>query len=132
VHRLYVWIGENRDSEITFKNRAYIRTHLLQRAEQPLPTEQPGQLKKMKRANLIAASYGLARNRFPRRVSGHASVRDRPSFWSSLTDLNGMDPQAEKSPRLPVVKADRAAAASPVGGRLSASVVSLSFVFQFP
>ena len=24
------------------KNRAYIRTHLLKRAEQPLPTEQPG------------------------------------------------------------------------------------------
>jgi hypothetical protein len=28
------------------KNRAYIRTHLLKRAEQPLPTEQPGPTQK--------------------------------------------------------------------------------------
>jgi len=34
-------------------------------------------------------------------------------FWLSLTDLNGMEPQAQKSPAIawPVVKAERAASA---------------------
>jgi hypothetical protein len=45
-----------------------------------------------------------------------------------------MYPQAQKFPAIawPVVKADRAAEGSLVAGQLSASMVSLTFVFQLP
>ena len=32
--------GKKGDSASTFKNRAYIRTHLLKRAEQPVPSQE--------------------------------------------------------------------------------------------
>ena len=45
---------------------------------------------------------------------------------------NSTGPQAKRLQRLPAGKAERAAAASPVAGRLSASMVFLTFAFQFP
>jgi hypothetical protein len=97
------------------KNRAYIRTDLLKRAEQPLPTEQPGPTKKLKRASLIAASLTH------KKVSTEgfwARVRARSFFPSGCL----LHPHAYWGPW----------SASLVAGRLSASMVSLMFVFQFP
>jgi hypothetical protein len=57
------------------------------------------------------------------------------SFWLSLIHLNGMEPQAQKSSDCPAGCQGRRSGCSGLGagtGRLSASMVSLTFVFQFP